>query len=755
MNIVKRILLGRRLSTEEAEHQLLPKILALPVFASDALSSVAYATEEILIVLILAGTVALSTSQPIAFAVITLMFIVVTSYRQTVKAYPRGGGGYLVTKENVGTVPSLTAAAALLSAYVLTVSVSMAAGSLAVISFVPSLLPHKVTIAMVFLALITVMNLRGAKESGALFAGPTYGFVISIIGMIIVGVVRCTTGNCPEAVLPEEVEHAGTAALGMFLILRAFASGATALTGVEAIADGVQAFKGRRPAEQAQNASTTLAALLVISSTMFIGITFLANQMGALPSHQKTVVAQIADGVFGGGAGFLVVQIATALILILAANTAYQDFPRLSSILAKDRFMPRQFFNRGDKLVFSNGILVLTVLAGALIIIYDAAVTELIALYLVGVFTTFTLAQTGMVLRWMRRKEPARWKRRALFNGIGAATTGLVLVVVVTTRWNQGTWIMLIAIPLIVVWLMAVNRHYMSVAEQLRRPEERPIAALGTRVLVLVEQVDQAAMRALGYARSLRPLEVRAIRIARDEDTTTLEHAWEALGLNIPLDIVRRGKQRTVDAIRSTIAAMNPAEEEFITVVVPEAVTPNKFKHYLARRRLLLLKATLLFEPQVVVTDVTVPEEQNLEAVTGPIEPARVLALVPVSGVHNGTLRALDYARALRPTDLTAITFDIEADVTERILLDWAETETEIPIEARSSPFREVTGALQRYAREVRERSPDAVVSIIMPEFIVSRWWHQALHNQTALGIKAAMLFEENVVVTSVPFHLR
>lgn len=753
MNTIKRLLLGRPLASEEASHQLLPKILALPVFASDALSSVAYATEEMLLVLILAGSGALDTSQPISFAVVGLMVIVVGSYRQTVRAYPRGGGGYLVTRENIGTVPSLAAGGALLAAYVLTVAVSMSAGALAVVSYVPALLPHKVTIALAFLALITIMNLRGAKESGALFAGPTYAFVLSILAMIGLGVARCLTSACPQAVLPTETVETGVQALGLFLVLRAFASGATALTGVEAIADGVQAFRGRKPIEQAHNAAATLGALLLISSTMFIGITFLANRMGALPSHEKTVVAQIADGVFGGGLGFAAVQLATILILILAANTAYQDFPRLSSILAKDRFMPRQFINRGDKLVFSNGILVLAGLSAALILLYGATVTRLIALYLVGVFTTFTLAQSGMVMRWVRLKDPPTWRRRAVFNGIGAATTAVVLLVVVTTRWGQGTWIMLIAIPLIVRWLQSVNRHYQSVAAQLRRPEQRPVGAIGTRVLLLVARVDEATMRALGYARALRPLEVRALHVGRGEEAELVRKAWDERRLGVPLTIVAGDPNDIIDPVRGYVHQMI-APDEFVTVVVPEVVFHSRFRHYFRRRRTLLLKAALLFERRVAVTDVPVPVAENQTTVGGAVAPTRTIAMVAVSAVHNATQQAVEYARALSPTDLRAVIFNVEPDDTSRVLEEWGRTDTGIPLEAVDSPYREIAAPLLRYVRALRDRNPDCVVSVILPEFVVRKWWHQFLHNQTALTIKAALLFQPGVTVTSVPFHL-
>jgi amino acid transporter len=758
MGAVKRLLLGRPLASEEAHHQLLPKILALPVFASDALSSVAYATEEIMLVLLLAGTLSkpgasLGKSMPIAIAVGILMVIVVISYRQTVRAYPNGGGAYIVTHENLGELPGLIAAAALLTDYILTVAVSIAAGAFAVTSLLPHAHLSKLGLSLVFIVVIAVANLRGTKESGALFAIPTYAFVISILVMVVVGVSRCAFATCPTAHAADLVTPAKLQALSLFIILRAFASGSTALTGVEAIANGVPAFRGRRPTDQAHNAATTLGMLGAIAVTMFLGITYLANATHARPSETKSIVAQVADATFHGGFGFAFVQIATALVLVLAANTAYQDFPRLSSILAKDRFMPRQFINRGDRLVFSNGIFVLTAIAVALLVIYDANVTKLIQLYVLGVFTSFTLSQTGMVKRWRTLKPPG-WKKNAILNGVGAVATFIVLIVVAITKFTHGAYIVIIAVPLIVLMFKAINRHYKSVAGQLRLPEGRPRQLRGTRAVVLVKDVDGATMRALGYARSLRPLDVRAIHVGGGEHARLIAAAWEEHRLVTPLEIIPGDSNDLIDPIRNYLRGMNVAEDEVLTVVMPEIYESKGRREFLRRRRALLLKAGLLFERRVVVTDVPVLADEGHENVDRPIVPTRTIALVLVSAVHNATLRALEYARSLSPTELRAVSFNVDHDETMRVVNEWANSVADVPLEAIDSPYREVTRPLVKYAKQLHASMPDSVVSVIVPEFVVRHWWHQFLHNQTALGIKYALVFEPGIVVTSVPYHL-
>ena len=429
ITLVKRALLGRPRASRELPHQLLPKWMALPLFSSDPLSSVAYATEEMMIVLALVGSSAFGLVRPLSAGVALLLVTVVVSYRQTVRAYPHGGGAYIVARENLGEIPGLVAASALLTDYVLTVAVSIAAGVAAITSAATALDAYRVELALGFVALIALTNLRGIREAGTVFALPTYAFIVAMLALVGVGVVSCAVGGCPQA--PVVPEPSGTAsALTLFLVLRAFASGATALTGVEAISNGVPAF--RYP--QSRNAATTLAVMGAIAVTLFLGISYLAVATGAqaFDGMPRTVVAQIALAVFGDGPWFYLVQIVTAAILVLAANTSFADFPRLSSVLARDRYMPHQFASRGDRLVFSNGIVALALAAAGLLIAFDADVSRLVQLYVVGVFTAFTLSQAGMVRHHLRLHE-SRWRRSAVINALGAAATGVVLGLSCTT----------------------------------------------------------------------------------------------------------------------------------------------------------------------------------------------------------------------------------------------------------------------------------------------------------------------------------
>src|SRR6478752_9587090 len=514
-SVAKRVLVGRAFSSQHLEHTLLPKILALPVFASDALSSVAYATGEILIALTLATTNPTKYVMPISFAIAALMAIVVTSYRQTVRAYPSGGGAYIVSKENLGTFAGLVAAAALLFDYMMTVIVSIVAGVFAIGSAIPWANEHKVFLSIMFVALVTIANLRGARESGTLFAVPTYGFVVSILILVSVGVVRCV-GGCPAVVppSPEIAAPAAVAGITVFALLKAFSQGATALTGVEAISNGVPAFK--RP--QARNAATTLAIMGTIAVTMFLGISWLATHMdGVVASDQRSVVAQIAIGIFGNATlGFFVVQFFTAGILILAANTAYQDFPRLASILGRDRYMPSQFVNRGDRLVFSNGVIVLGLLSCAMIYAFHADLNTLIHFYVVGVFTSFTLSQTGMVRHWLAEGRKGAgamrgWRRSIVINIIGAITTAIVLVVVVISKFADGAWLSILIIVLLVPGFYSIHRHYAWVRAQTRRGAERPGELEANHVVLLVREVDASTAEALGYVRSFRPASLHAV----------------------------------------------------------------------------------------------------------------------------------------------------------------------------------------------------------------------------------------------------
>ncbi|MFL5925837.1 MAG: APC family permease, partial [Gaiellaceae bacterium] len=496
----KRAIVGRPMATAELEETLLPKSLALPIFASDPLSSVAYATESALVVLLAASAASAHLVLPISLAIAALLAIVVASYRQTVMAYETSGGAYVVAKDNLGTLPSLVGAAALLTDYVLTVAVSIAAGVFAIVSIAPSLEPHKVALSLGCLAVIVLVNLRGIRESGLAFALPTYTFVVAMFVLVGVGIVKTALGAPPHAVTPHPIA-VGTGGVTLFVLLRAFSSGSTALTGVEAIANGVNAF--RRP--HGRNAAATLAILGTIAIALFLGVSYLAVHEHARPSATASVVSQIARATFPtGSAGafmYYVVQAATLLILVLAANTSFQGFPRLAALMARDGFAPRQFTNLGDRLVFSNGMLVLATLAGLLIWLYGANVNSLIHLYVIGVFTAFTLSQAGMVRYWNRVREP-RWRYRALVNGVGATATGLVALVVIATKFASGAWLVTVAIPLIVVGSYAVRRHYRAVERRLRAGADAVLAAPPphNETLLLVESIDEATPDALWFA---------------------------------------------------------------------------------------------------------------------------------------------------------------------------------------------------------------------------------------------------------------
>lgn len=752
--LLKRVLLGRAIASSKQEHQLLPKFLALPVFSSDPLSSNAYATEEMMLVLTLAGASALSLMLPIAAAIGLLLVIVITSYRQTVRAYPRGGGSYIVARENLGTLPGLIAAAAILTDYVLTVAVSVTAGTLAIVSARPSLDGDRVPIAVGFVVLITVANLRGVREAGTVFAIPTYGFVVMIFITLSFGFAQCLSG-CPSAdssnVLLEE--HS---ALSLFLILRAFSSGATALTGVEAIADGVQAF--RRP--QAKNAAATLSAMGVMSISMFLGITVLARALHVRVSEelhgQRSVLAQIGDAVFDGGWAFYVLQAFTAGILILAANTAYQDFPRLSAILARDRFMPSQFRNRGDRLVFSNGVIVLAALACLLIYVFDANLTRLIQLYVVGVFTAFTLSQTGMVRRWIRLKE-GNWARSAAINGIGAATTGVVLVIVTITKFTHGAWIVIAAMPVIVAFFVAVHRYYDRVGRLLRVQRLSARGEPRNTILFLVSDLGPATLDAVGYLRALRPEHVRALYVGPPDGFVAAAAEWDAnaprLGrLLSPNDPDERLGRRLRRYIRSI-----PRETgDFVTVMIPEVLTGRGWLQFVRRRSALLLKTSLLFESGVVVTDIPLlPEEADAAGARArAVELERSVVVIPVASVHDATVRAVVYAKALRPTLIEALFFAADREEGEEIIEAWHERGIDVPLVLLESPFRDIGPPLLEEVHKHTDRG-DTIVTVVLPEFIPRHWWENLLHNQTAFYIKRLLLFEPRVVVTSVPFHLR
>ena len=609
---------------------LLPKKLALPVFCSDPLSSNAYATEEILLMLSLGGLSLLHLAPWVAAAVVLLLVVVVLSYRQTCHAYPGGGGAYAVSRANLGRNAALVAASALMVDYVLTVAVSVAAGVANIVSAVPSLAPHVVILSVGLVAFLALMNLRGTKESGKFFAIPTYGFVLCVFAMIGFGLLQTLGGHSPvaeSAAIGVRAQEQVSGLLLVALVLRAFASGCTALTGVEAVSNGVPNFKEPR----SRNAAATLAIMGTLTIVMFVGITALALvsqvHVGADPSQlvgapegysQRTVIAQIAGAVFGSSSiGFYAVQAFTAAILVLAANTAFNGFPILASLLGQDEFLPRQFARRGDRLVFSNGIVILAVLAIALIWAFDASTTRLIQLYIIGVFVSFTLSQAGMVRHWLtllsrtrQQTERGRIRRSLAINALGAATTALVLIIVLVTKFTHGAWIVVIAMPLVFALMTAIRRHYDRVAVELQ------------------------------------------------------------------------------------------------------------------------------------------------PAPAGALLPSRIHVIVLVSKLHSPTLRALAFARATRPQSLTALTVQTSPEETEQLMREWVERDVPVPLTVLDSSFRDVTRPVIQHIARMRRESPRDVVSVFIPEYVVGHWWEQVLHNHSALRLKARLLFQPGVMVTSVPFRL-
>ena len=611
MAILKRLLVGRPLATTEQEHQRIPKVIGLAVFSSDAISSTAYATEEILFVTAVGASslmLGLETLIPIAIAVALLLAIVAFSYRQTIFAYPSGGGSYVVSRENLGENPSLVAAASLLVDYILTVAVSISAG-VAAISSIPAfsdVAKHRVLVGIFLIVLITLANLRGIKESGRLFAAPTYLYIVMISALIIYGLVRAfilkDISNIPfdQKAFDGTLESGGT--LGLFLILKGFSSGAVALTGVEAISNGVPAFK--KP--ESKNAAATLVWMAVILGTLFMGISILAHHLQPYPSHDTTVLAQLGIQVFGQGAVFFVLQIATALILTLAANTAYADFPRLASIIAFDEYLPHQMRNRGDRLVFSNGVLILATAAIVLIVAFGGVTTALIPLYAVGVFTSFTLSQAGMVRHHQKQREE-NWRRHAIMNGIGSVATLIVLVIVATTKFTSGAWVPLVLIPLIILLFKAIRRHYLRVDRAL----EANLTAGMTRprrntVIVLVGNVHGGVVQALSYAKSLNPNYLVAVRLVdSDEEAAEVNKVWLDAGFDIPLETVYSPYR---ELRRPLLEFLDRLDEQYendnVTVIIPEFVVRHWWENILHNQSALRIKRWLLFRRGTMVTSV-------------------------------------------------------------------------------------------------------------------------------------------------------
>ncbi|HET6863372.1 MAG TPA: APC family permease [Pyrinomonadaceae bacterium] len=657
---LKRMLIGSALRTEQASHERLTKKTALAVFSSDALSSVAYSTEAVLLVLLAAGSIAISYLPMIAIGITMLLAILVISYRQTIHAYPSGGGAYIVAKDNLGTLAGLIAAASLLVDYILTVAVSVTAGVAAITSaaqgtrFAP-VQEYRVLLCILFVIFISVVNLRGVRESGSFFAGPTYLFIFSMLALIIVGFIRFSTTHevmqTPATLHFDEsvgsvAHHALTSAGLVWLLMRAFAAGCTALTGVEAISNGIPAFK----APESKNAATTLSVMAVVMAVLILGSGFLAYALNAHPTPNETLVSAIARHTFGGGIFYYVLQASTAAILILAANTSFADFPRLASLLAADRYLPRQLATRGDRLVFSNGILILALFACLLIVVFKAEEQAMLPLYALGVFLSFTLSQAGMVVHWQRLRKADDAKRRIkieeqihrtqaedtgavsheaerleaierdrggswlgymLINAIGAGVSFIVLLIIAVTKFSHGAWAVIVLIPLLVALFRAINGHYFDIAAQL-----------------------------------------------------------------------------------ST-----------------EGLVPSS----------------------------TV---------------ARHVVLVPISGIHRGVIYALEYAKSIAPGHVTAVYVNFNEEATQKLKEKWLTWGEGVELVVLQSPYRSLTRPLLRYIERVSRQSDNLMVTVLLPEFVPAKWWHQLLHNQSSLLLKGALLFRKGVIVTSVPYHL-
>jgi amino acid transporter len=601
---LRRLLLGDPLASSQLIHEKIPKVKALAVFSSDALSSVAYATEEILIVLAAAGTAFLGVSLPISLAIAALLLTVGTSYYQTIHAYPKGGGAYIVAKDNLGTIFALVAGSSLLIGYTLTVAVSISAGVAAITSWLPVLFPFRTIFAVAAVGLMTIVNLRGLRESATFFSVPTYLFIFFILGMLAYGLIRwISTGGLPQVEVAEPV-HTSLAlgGLSLFLILRAFAAGCTALTGIEAISDGVPAF---RPPE-AVNAGKTLLSMIGLLTTMFLGITFLANQVGAVPSHSETVLSQIGGALFGRGPLYIAVQVATALILLLGANTAYSDFPRLSFFMARDGFMPRQMGNLGDRLVYSNGITMLGLLSAFLIVLFGGDTHRLLPLYAVGVFISFTISQFGMVRRWFRLR-PKGWRRNATINAVGGSVTLIVFMIILITRFVSGAWIVMVLLPFFAVILLRIHGHYKHVARSLSLEEY----ASATRphnpvVIVPIGGVHRGVLKALGFARSLSP-DVTAVHVeTSSEEGQKVREKWEAWGDGVRLITLKSPYRSMISPLLQYLnqVRVERQRDDVITVVLPQFVPAHWWENLLHGQSAWLIRLALLFREDYIVIDV-------------------------------------------------------------------------------------------------------------------------------------------------------
>ena len=598
--LLKRWLVGNPIKTAQAAHERLSKRLALAIFSSNSISSVAYATEEILLVLILAGTAALAWSIPVSLAILFLVIVLTISYRQIIYEYPEGGGAYIVARSNLGEMPALIAAGALMIDYVLTVAVSVAAGVAAITSAIPELFAHREALGLISIVFIVVVNLRGTRESGKFFAIPTY-FAIGALGlMVLIGTSRSFTNGVAMLPLPSpaggDLEN-----LSLFLILRSFAAGCAAVTGMEVISNGVKAFRS----PESENAARTMVWMSVILGSLFMGISWMAYHYGIMAKEDETVVSQLARLTFGTGVTYYTIQVGTMMLLVLAANSAFAGFPHLASILARDGFMPHQMATFGDRLVFSNGIIILGFFACLLLVVFQGDTHALIPLYAIGVFVSFTLSQAGMVRRWLVKKG-LHWRKKLIVNGIGAVTTGIATVIIAVTKFMQGAWIVFLLVAALIMVFRGIRSHYKAVAEQVMLTRDaRPPRPRRNLVLIPIGAVNKAVVRAVDYARS-RGGEVRAVLIDVDkEETAVVEIKWAQWGCGVPLIVLPSPYRSILGALLDYVEEnLDKDPDCWITVVLPEILPARWWQNILHNQRALLLKGALLFKDRVVLTDV-------------------------------------------------------------------------------------------------------------------------------------------------------
>jgi amino acid transporter len=749
---LKRFFLGPALPTAQLQHERLGKPTALAVFASDNLSSVAYATEEILKVAVPAvGVLAFSVLMPVTFAILAVLAILLFSYRQTIRAYPSAGGAYIVTKDNFGLLTAQLAGVALLTDYVLTVSVSVAAGVAAITSAAPELYGARVWLSVAFIWFIAWGNLRGVRESGRLFAVPTYFFIVMMFVLLGTGMVRAFAGDLHPLPVPPEVAET-TGAIGLFLILHAFASGGAAVTGVEAISNGVPAFK---PPEW-RNARTTLMWMGSLLGVMFLGLSFLAMKLQVSPSETTTVIAEVARAVFGGGtigtAMFLMLQFATTLILILAANTSFADFPRLANFHARDHFMPRPLTKRGQRLVFSNGIIGLAIASTLLVVVFRADVHKLIPLYAIGVFTSFTLSQAGMAKRHLRLREPG-WRHGLAINGLGALTTAVVTVVIAITKFAHGAWAVMVFVPVMVWILVRMNHQYEREHAELdvgleafeRGPGRSPISVL------IVDELDRKTMHALQYAKTIRSSTTHAVHVEGDPvEDERLAAAWDRLGTDMPLRILPI--EGDASATIAAYAEELPGDGD-VTVIVPGPARMGRLERLRRGRTGARLARDLAPNPRVRVTlvrDHTEPHpvagRSDARLFPRPIH--RVVVLV--DRPDRAAMQAVHYALALGVEQVVAVHAAVDPDEQEQLISSWMDLRVPIALDLVECWDRDVARSVERYVVDLM--APDTEVTVVLPRRDFARFSQRLLHDRTSRGIARALGRYEHVDVAVVPY---